>query len=128
MWPVWTFYNYSQSHRVCALCHAVVRPHGSNLYEPSFEVLTALHVGVSPLSAAIHRFITLADAIEAAFPGVVVEGNAEGDGRSGSFEIKSATGEVLFSRLESGAWPQEVAIVEALQAGAGACELTEAKQ
>lgn len=48
----------------------------------------------------VDAFIAMADTIEAAFPGVVVEGNVEGDGRPGSFEITTEDGIHIFSKLE----------------------------
>lgn len=66
-------------------------------------------------------YIQIADAIEEAFPNVVVDGNVDSDGRPGSFEIKGATGQLLFSRLASGgAAPQAAAIVAALEADGAA--------
>ena len=49
----------------------------------------------------VEDFIKLADAIEAAFPSVVVEGNESGDGRRGSFEIQTEEGVSIWSRLSS---------------------------
>ncbi|KXZ53459.1 hypothetical protein GPECTOR_7g909 [Gonium pectorale] len=49
----------------------------------------------------------MADAIEAAFTGVVVEGNLEGDGRPGSFEISTDDGIRIFSKLDSKLDPNE---------------------
>jgi len=51
----------------------------------------------------IELYIKVADAIEEAFPSVVVEGNEAGDGRPGSFEISTPDGAspVLFSRLST---------------------------
>jgi hypothetical protein len=67
-------------------------------------------------------YIQVADAIEEAFPNVVVDGNVDADGRPGSFEVVGAAGRVLFSRLASGGTPpQAAAIVAALAVdGAGA--------
>lgn len=50
----------------------------------------------------VELFIQVADAVEAAFPGVIVEGNEDGDGRPGSFEVVSSDGAAVFSRLASG--------------------------
>jgi hypothetical protein len=47
----------------------------------------------------VDRFIELADAIEAAFPSVIVEGNEEVEGRPGAFEVAAEDGRVYFSRL-----------------------------
>jgi len=44
-------------------------------------------------------FIKVADAIEAAFPSVVVNGNEDKDGRPGAFEIQTDDGVVIYSRL-----------------------------
>lgn len=72
------------------------------------------------------RFIELADAIEAAFPNLIVEGNPEGTGRAGAFEVtNAASGQLLFSKLGNGGWPDPDAVVEALAASA-ACDLTPA--
>jgi len=49
----------------------------------------------------VEVFIAAADAIEAAFPSVVVEGNEQGDGRPGSFEVQTSDGMLVFSRLSS---------------------------
>ncbi|KAF8064676.1 hypothetical protein HT031_003478 [Scenedesmus sp. PABB004] len=62
----------------------------------------------------VDRFIELADAIEAAFPNVVVEGNSDGPGRRGSFEVRAAGGQLLHSRLNTGAWPQPEAVLASL--------------
>ncbi len=48
----------------------------------------------------VELFIAVADAIEAAFPSVVVEGNEEADGRPGSFEVQTSDGVHVFSRLQ----------------------------
>jgi selT/selW/selH-like putative selenoprotein len=69
-----------------------------------------------------HRFIALADAIEEAYPNVVVEGNPTGPGRPGSFEVTLPDGAVLFSKLNSGGWPQAETVVESIGASA-ACGL-----
>lgn len=68
----------------------------------------------------VDRFITLADAIEAAFPSVVVEGNEEEDGRPGSFEVSTPDGRVLFSRLGCGLWPEAADIVVRIRAAGAA--------
>jgi selT/selW/selH-like putative selenoprotein len=47
----------------------------------------------------VEDFIKLADAIEAAFPSVIVEGNEEKEGRRGSFEIQTEDGIAIWSRL-----------------------------
>jgi selT/selW/selH-like putative selenoprotein len=69
-----------------------------------------------------HRFIALADAIEAAFPNVVVEGNPTGPGRPGAFEVTLPDGAVLFSKLSSGGWPEAGSVVDAI-GGSAACGL-----
>jgi selT/selW/selH-like putative selenoprotein len=74
------------------------------------------------------RFIALADAIEAAFPNVVVEGNPDGPGRPGSFEVKGAAGQLLFTRLGSGGWPQPEVLVESIAAAAACSTGGEAAQ
>jgi len=74
------------------------------------------------------RFIALADAIEAAFPNLIVEGNPGGSGRAGSFEVtNAASGDLLFSKLSGGGWPDPDAVVEAL-AASGACDLPSAQR
>jgi hypothetical protein len=63
----------------------------------------------------VEAFIAAADAIEAAFPGVIVEGNEDGDGRPGSFEVKTEDGLHIFSRLQGkGALPDVQLLVSAL--------------
>lgn len=47
----------------------------------------------------VETFIAVADAIEAAFPSMIVEGNEEGDGRPGSFEVTTSDGFKVYSRL-----------------------------
>lgn len=64
----------------------------------------------------------MADAIEAAFPGIVVEGNEGGEGAPGSFEIKASSGELIFSKLSSGRWPEVEGLIADMQAGA-VCDL-----
>jgi hypothetical protein len=49
----------------------------------------------------VEEFIKIADAIESAFPSVVVDGNEAGEGRKGSFEIQTEDGTSLWSRLGS---------------------------
>jgi len=55
----------------------------------------------------------VADAIEDAFPSIVVEGNEAGDGRPGSFEISTTDGtsSTIFSRLSSKETPEAEDIV-----------------
>ncbi|PNW85763.1 hypothetical protein CHLRE_03g206452v5 [Chlamydomonas reinhardtii] len=53
----------------------------------------------------------MADAIEEAFPGVVVEGNPEGDGRPGSFEITTEDGVHIYSKLQAKTHPAEEDVV-----------------
>ncbi len=62
------------------------------------------------------RFIALADAIEEAFPDLLVEGNPGGDeeGRPGAFEVTSEDGTPLFSRLSSGQYPDPAGLVRAI--------------
>jgi hypothetical protein len=59
---------------------------------------------------------------------VVVEGNPEGPGRPGSFEVKGAAGQLLFTRLGSGGWPQPEVLVESLAAAAACSTGGEAAQ
>jgi selT/selW/selH-like putative selenoprotein len=58
----------------------------------------------------LEAFILLADAIEEAFPTVVVKGNEEQEGRPGSFEIQTDDGLNVYSRLATKTLPgpQEV--------------------
>ncbi|KAG1658245.1 hypothetical protein FOA52_008505 [Chlamydomonas sp. UWO 241] len=51
----------------------------------------------------LEAFIRVADAVEEAFPTVVVQGNEEREGRPGSFEILIDDGVSIFSRLSAGA-------------------------
>lgn len=87
------------------------------------NTLTCCNFDFAVLPLACVRFIALADAIEAAFPNVIVEGNPEGPGRPGSFEVKGQAGQLLFSRLSSGGWPEADTLVESL-AAAAACDAT----
>lgn len=75
-----------------------------------------------------NRFIALADAIEEAFPNIVVEGNPSGPGRPGAFEVTGANGALLFSKLSSGGWPQAEVVVDAVGAAAAACSLPAQQQ
>ncbi|KAG2444229.1 hypothetical protein HYH02_009166 [Chlamydomonas schloesseri] len=59
----------------------------------------------------VDAFIAIADAIEEAFPGVVVEGNPEGDGRPGSFEICTEDGVHIYSKLQAKAHPDAEDVV-----------------
>lgn len=61
--------------------------------------------------ADVDSFIAVADAIEEAFPGVVVEGNEKEDGRPGSFEIQTSEGIAIFSRLRDKALPDPEVII-----------------
>lgn len=54
----------------------------------------------------VEAFIQVADAIEEAFPSVVVKGNEESDGRPGAFEIQTDDGISVYSRLASRLLPQ----------------------
>jgi hypothetical protein len=53
--------------------------------------------------ADLEAFIKVADAIEEAFPTVIVNGNEERDGRPGSFEVRTEEGVSVFSRLAGAA-------------------------
>ncbi len=64
--------------------------------------------------ADVDRFIALADAIEDAFPDLVVEGNLEEEGRPGSFEVATEDGAPLFSRLASHCYPEPEGLVRAI--------------
>lgn len=57
-------------------------------------------------------FIAMADAIEDAFPSVVVEGNEDGDGRAGAFEIVTSDGTPIFSKLESKRSPDPADVID----------------
>ncbi len=59
----------------------------------------------------VDAFIELADAIEDAFPSMLVEGNEEGEGRPGSFEVLAEDGTSLFSRLSMKAAPKTEDII-----------------
>ncbi len=66
--------------------------------------------------ADVDRFIALADAIEEAFPDLLVEGNPEEDGRPGAFEVSTQEGTPLFSRLASHCYPDPEGLVRAIAA------------
>lgn len=59
----------------------------------------------------VDAYIAVADAIEEAFPSVVVEGNANAEGRPGSFEVTTEDGLHVFSRLQSKAVPDPEDVV-----------------
>ena len=63
---------------------------------------------------SVDAFIVLADAIEDVFPSMIVDGNEEGDGRPGSFEITTPDGNVIFSRLAMKKDPSPQEIIELL--------------
>ncbi|GAX85410.1 hypothetical protein CEUSTIGMA_g12826.t1 [Chlamydomonas eustigma] len=60
----------------------------------------------------VEAFIAVADAIEAAFPKVIVNGNEEEDGRPGSFEVSTEDGVNIFSRISTGLSPKAQDIIE----------------
>jgi selT/selW/selH-like putative selenoprotein len=64
----------------------------------------------------VDRFIELADALEAAFPHVRVDGNELSEGRPGAFEITTDNGHSVFSRLQSGLAPEPADIIARLTA------------
>jgi selT/selW/selH-like putative selenoprotein len=64
--------------------------------------------------ADVDAFIAAADALEAAFPGVLVEGNEEQDGRPGSFEVLTSDGELVFSRLAARRAPDMRALIASI--------------
>jgi len=55
----------------------------------------------------VDHYIKVADALEEALPDVVVEGNEELESppAPGAFEVRTETGEVLFSKLKEGRLP-----------------------
>ncbi len=59
----------------------------------------------------VDAFIAMADAIEEAFPGVAVEGNESGDGRPGSFEVRTEDGIHIYSKLQSKSHPDADLVV-----------------
>ncbi|GFR40836.1 hypothetical protein Agub_g1312 [Astrephomene gubernaculifera] len=63
--------------------------------------------------AEVDAFIAIADAIEAAYP-VVVEGNPDGDGRLGSFEVLTEDGVQIYSKLESKKLPSEDDVIASI--------------
>eukprot|EP00877_Chromochloris_zofingiensis_P001621 jgi/Chrzof1/1145/Cz01g42080.t1 len=76
----------------------------------------------------VNRFIALADVIEDAFPNLIVEGNPDGDGRAGAFEVSSEAGDVIFSKLQSRGFPDVDSVVAALQDAAAAGQGCEVQQ
>lgn len=70
----------------------------------------------------VDQYIQIADAIEEAFPDIVVEGNETCDGRPGSFEIQTEDGRGLFSRLQTGRLP-DVDVLITTMSTTGECQL-----
>lgn len=62
----------------------------------------------------MEAYIELADAIEAAFPSVVVEGNEEGDGRAGAFEVSTSDGHQVHSRLQGQKLPDPEDLIQTI--------------
>lgn len=60
----------------------------------------------------VETYIEIADAIEAAFPSVIVEGNETGDGREGSFEVLTSDGYAVYSKLQKQSFPDPDLLVE----------------
>jgi len=60
----------------------------------------------------VEAYIDVADAIEAAFPTVVVEGNESGDGRTGSFEVTTSDGVQIYSKLTSHRYPDPQDLID----------------
>jgi len=56
----------------------------------------------------------MADAIEDAYPSLLVEGNPEelGEPREGSFEVSLEDGSLLFSKLKESRFPEEEEVVD----------------
>ena len=71
-----------------------------------------IHVEYDPED--VDLFISVADALEDALPGIIVEGNTSAQGRSGSFEVVMPDGTCVFSRLESKVAPEPKAILQAI--------------
>eukprot|EP01023_Acetabularia_acetabulum_P009389 TRINITY_DN14206_c0_g1_i3.p1 TRINITY_DN14206_c0_g1~~TRINITY_DN14206_c0_g1_i3.p1 ORF type:complete len:217 (-),score=19.47 TRINITY_DN14206_c0_g1_i3:261-911(-) len=64
----------------------------------------------------VDKFISFADAMEAEFPHIIIEGNVEGvEPRSGSFEITTMDGQQLFSKLVSQRYPENVEIFKVVE-------------
>lgn len=64
-------------------------------------------------------FIEVADAIEAAWPSAVVEGNEDGPGAPGAFEVAAPGGGApLFSRPRGAARPSAADVLSAIRARA----------
>lgn len=59
----------------------------------------------------VDAYISVADAIEEAFPTVVVEGNDKAEGRPGSFEVKTDDGVQIYSKLSSHRYPNPEALI-----------------
>lgn len=60
--------------------------------------------------ADLEMFITMADALEIAFPSIIIEGN---EGAAGAFEV-STGGSPLFSRLALGKVPDMKMLIESI--------------
>jgi selT/selW/selH-like putative selenoprotein len=63
----------------------------------------------------VDKFIEVADAIEEAFPRLVVDGVETEEQRS-AFEVKTKEGRILFSSLSAGRLPESGELLELLQA------------
>jgi selT/selW/selH-like putative selenoprotein len=63
----------------------------------------------------VDQFIALADALEAEFPRLVVDGNPSGTGRNSAFEIFTETGAEVHSKLTSNTFPLNAEIISKLR-------------
>lgn len=59
----------------------------------------------------VDRFIECADAIEAEYPQLIVEGV---EGAQGQFDVANPAGEVLYRPVSQGSWPEPAALVAIL--------------
>ena len=63
----------------------------------------------------VEGFIELADALEAALPGVVVDGNPDGTPAAGALRVMLEDGSVLYEQAAGAAWPRSGEVVAVLQ-------------
>jgi hypothetical protein len=76
----------------------------------------AMQVIIEYDEGGVDEFISAADAIEAAFPGVAVEGNPEGQNmKKAAFSISLQDGTIIYQRAPGDPLPTAAAIVSCVQ-------------